>query len=201
VIDEGDDDLRKVLGDSWISREGALQILELLAGTSSAGQQRTHELLELIAASGSRCDWLALRPFIGRDAETDAYIARLMRVSSPSEALSWLLEIAVRALDPMPAVVDRDTGRHASAVYAAAYAAWGKLAEILPSVDPGTLSGTDRSRLGRLTDSLAGQLEEERALARWEEGLDLDTLPEREQPESYRQNVDLLFVLRRIVAE
>lgn len=200
AIHEPDDQLRGTLGDAWIARGGATQLLDAVTSDDFVDQARSHELLDRLAGAGVRSDWLALRSLTERDAVTDDLVGRLLTVPSPPEALSWLLDIAARPLGPMPPVVDRETSQRAGAIHAAAYTAWQRLTEILPNTDWGSLTSSDRRQVARLTDSLGTQLDDERAMALEDEGLDLDALPASDQPDWYRQNVALLLVMRRLVA-
>jgi hypothetical protein len=201
AIHESDDELGKTLSNAWISRGGISQFLDTVASDASIDVRRTQELLGRIAEADTRSEWPTLRPFAGRDAVTDELIGRLLKVPSVPEALSWLLTIATRPLDRSPDVGDPKTIQQTRAIYAAASTARERLSEILPEVDSGSLSLSDRRQVARLADSMAYQLDEERALAVADDALDLESIPESEQPTYYREYVALLRVLRRIAAD
>jgi hypothetical protein len=201
ALHEPDDELRATISEAWISRGGAEALLEAIARDGAVDDRRAQELLERIADAGARFDWLAMRTFVGRGAATDRLVGRLLSPPVEPDALSWLLDIAASPLDEMPASVDRESSEHAGAIYAAAHTAWERLAEVLPTIRSFALSPNDRVQVARLIDSLADQLDDERAMALEDEGIDLDALPDSEQSGYYRQNLAVLRVMRQIVAD
>jgi hypothetical protein len=199
ALHEPENELRATIAEAWIVGGGAAALLDALRLDDSVDQQRAQELLGRIDEAGARFGWPLLRTFAGRNAATDRLIGHLLSLPLEPEALSWLLDIAARPLDGMPASVDRDSSQYVGAIYHAAHEAWERLAEVLPATNPESLSSKDRVQLARLTDHLANQLDDERAMALEDGGIDLDSLPENEQPQSYQSDLALLRVMRRIV--
>lgn len=195
---EADDELRALVTRAWIQAGGARQLLQRLA--SSPAVEHVTELLSAIANTHERFGWEELEPFATEDATVKTLVAKLLDAPFEVRSFAWLVDVATGPFEPIPPATSREASHRITAMYIAASAAQERLAEGLDGVDPKSLPDQVRAAVVRLAAAIESRMEEEREIARDEEGIELDELAPSEQPPYFAQDATRLEGLRRLMA-